>query len=71
LKFTKERNKFRLGENEVVLSREDFTKYKTNIDGNKKFDKPKNYKKSERIKKLKKKIHDKRKKKRLRVPPRK
>src|SRR4030095_4214886 len=67
LKFTKERGKFNLRENEVVISREDFKKYNANI---KNVDRPKNFKKSDRVKKLKKK-NIQRKKNRLRVPLRK
>jgi hypothetical protein len=54
LKFTRERNRFRMGDNDVVLTREDFTKYNTNLtDGKgKTFDKPKKFKRSDRVKKM-------------------
>ena len=69
LKFTKERNRFQMGDNDVVLSRIDFPKYKAGVKGSK-IDKPKHFKRSDRAKKIKKKIQEKRKN-RLRVPPRK
>jgi len=62
LKFTRERNRFRMGEKDVTLSRENFTKYSTNLNSDKaKLDKPKKFKKSENVKKkLKKRLKHKR-----------
>jgi hypothetical protein len=58
LKFTRERNRFQTGQNDVVLSREDFIKYNTNlVDGKRQnLDKPKKFKKSKRVRMMLKKM---------------
>lgn len=67
LKFTKERNHFNYGDKDVVISREDFVKYKNGKGLN--IDKPKKFRKSERVKKYLKKKFRQNKRKHLRLPP--
>lgn len=69
LKFTKERNNFKFGENDVVISREDFVKY-NNVNGKEpKIDKPKKFKRSDNVKKIIKKRIQQKKKNRVKSPP--